>query len=306
MSTTGRAPRGGPGARPGRRASGATVLTASTRRSSSGRSSASVRQRARAEVAGVVDEQVEARADGRGEGGAVLPGRRRRRATAVTRSGWRQRGDGGRPAGRRRGRRGRAASRGRSRAVARARPRPREAPVTSAVAGASWDYRRTSSGLEVKGCERGLLAIGEVAGRSGMAPSALRYYEDQGLIERHPDRGRRPAVPAERAAPAGADPGGAQRGAVAAGDPGGAGHPAGGPAADGDRLGPALQRSGGTGWTSRSRRSTQLRDGLTSCIGCGCLSLDRCALSNPGRRGGRSTDPGARWLAPALRRTPPG
>ena len=25
----------------------------------------------------------------------------------------------------------------------------------------------------------------------------------------------------------------------------------------------------------------RLRDQLTSCIGCGCLSLDRCALSNP-------------------------
>lgn len=24
-----------------------------------------------------------------------------------------------------------------------------------------------------------------------------------------------------------------------------------------------------------------LRDGLDSCIGCGCLSLDRCAISNP-------------------------
>ena len=29
-----------------------------------------------------------------------------------------------------------------------------------------------------------LLPIGEVAARAGMAPSALRYYEDQGLISR--------------------------------------------------------------------------------------------------------------------------
>ena len=48
----------------------------------------------------------------------------------------------------------------------------------------------------------------------------------------------------------------------------------------------------------------QLRDGLTSCIGCGCLSLDRCALSNPGDMAA-GDGPGARWLAPALRRTPP-
>jgi MerR family redox-sensitive transcriptional activator SoxR len=46
---------------------------------------------------------------------------------------------------------------------------------------------------------------------------------------------------------------------------------------------------------------TQLRDGLSSCIGCGCLSLDRCALSNPKDVAGEQ-GPGARWLPPALRR----
>jgi MerR family redox-sensitive transcriptional activator SoxR len=30
----------------------------------------------------------------------------------------------------------------------------------------------------------------------------------------------------------------------------------------------------------------RLRAGLTGCIGCGCLSLDRCALANPGDRAG--------------------
>src|SRR3954468_3835905 len=49
---------------------------------------------------------------------------------------------------------------------------------------------------------------------------------------------------------------------------------------------------------------TQLRNGLTSCIGCGCLSLERCALSNPGDVASRD-GAGARWLAPALRRTSP-
>lgn len=29
---------------------------------------------------------------------------------------------------------------------------------------------------------------------------------------------------------------------------------------------------------------TQLRDNLDSCIGCGCLSLDSCALYNPADR----------------------
>jgi MerR family redox-sensitive transcriptional activator SoxR len=46
---------------------------------------------------------------------------------------------------------------------------------------------------------------------------------------------------------------------------------------------------------------TQLRDGLSSCIGCGCLSLGRCALSNPGDAAS-AEGAGARWLAPALRR----
>ncbi|GII05069.1 redox-sensitive transcriptional activator SoxR [Planobispora takensis] len=32
----------------------------------------------------------------------------------------------------------------------------------------------------------------------------------------------------------------------------------------------------------RIKQLQRLRDGLTDCIGCGCLSLDRCALANPG------------------------
>jgi MerR family redox-sensitive transcriptional activator SoxR len=38
----------------------------------------------------------------------------------------------------------------------------------------------------------------------------------------------------------------------------------------------------------------RLRDGLTECIGCGCLSLDRCALANPGDHAGRA-GPGPRY-----------
>ena len=32
---------------------------------------------------------------------------------------------------------------------------------------------------------------------------------------------------------------------------------------------------------ARIRALSRLRDSLTDCIGCGCLSLDRCTLSNP-------------------------
>lgn len=40
----------------------------------------------------------------------------------------------------------------------------------------------------------------------------------------------------------------------------------------------------------------RLRAGLTECIGCGCLSIDRCNLANPADRAGRK-GPGPRyWL----------
>jgi MerR family transcriptional regulator, redox-sensitive transcriptional activator SoxR len=42
------------------------------------------------------------------------------------------------------------------------------------------------------------------------------------------------------------------------------------------------------GWRAeldlRIARLTQLRDDFTDCIGCGCLSLDRCHLANPSDR----------------------
>ena len=47
----------------------------------------------------------------------------------------------------------------------------------------------------------------------------------------------------------------------------------------------------------------RLRDGLDSCIGCGCLSLHRCRLSNPGDVAA-GAGPGAVYLPSALRRPP--
>ena len=47
----------------------------------------------------------------------------------------------------------------------------------------------------------------------------------------------------------------------------------------------------------------RLRDGLDSCIGCGCLSLQRCQMTNPGDWMARSDDaPGAANLPALLRR----
>ena len=54
------------------------------------------------------------------------------------------------------------------------------------------------------------------------------------------------------------------------------------------------------GWTARIDERIaeleRLQAGLTECIGCGCLSLDRCRLANPGDRAA-SRGPGPRyWL----------
>ena len=45
---------------------------------------------------------------------------------------------------------------------------------------------------------------------------------------------------------------------------------------------------------SASPSCERLRRGLTECIGCGCLSLERCKLANPGDRAGR-LGPGPRY-----------
>lgn len=149
-----------------------------------------------------------------------------------------------------------------------------------------------------------LLAIGEVSARSGMAASALRYYEDQGLIssERTAGGARRYARTVLRRLAvirAGRNVGLSLPEIRTALDTLPPGRPP--TAADWARL--------SEGWRDRLDEQigalTKLRDGLSSCIGCGCLSLDRCALSNPGDMAARE-GAGARWLPPALRRTPAG
>ena len=165
---------------------------------------------------------------------------------------------------------------------------------------------RTSSALEVKrnlphtGVVSEALTIGEVAARSGVATSALRFYEEQGLIaserttaghRRYPRsvlrrvafivfaqrvglslddiRQQLAALPRNRAPDR----------------------------ADWARLSAA--------WAGRIEERMaeleRLKRGLTECIGCGCLSLDRCRLANPGDRAGRR-GPGPRyWIGPVRR-----
>lgn len=132
----------------------------------------------------------------------------------------------------------------------------------------------------------GLLTISEVSRRSGVASSALRFYEERGLIksERAGSGHRRyPRSVLRRIAFIVF----AQRVGLTL-----------------DEVGAQLAKlpnnrvpersdwaklSGS--WTrridERIAELERLRSGLTQCIGCGCLSLNQCQLSNPDDRAGR-------------------
>jgi MerR family redox-sensitive transcriptional activator SoxR len=141
------------------------------------------------------------------------------------------------------------------------------------------------------------LTIGELSRRSGVAPSALRYYEAQRLIfslrttgnQRRYERSTLRRVAFIRAA---------QRVGLSL-----------------EEITAALSTLPGgrtpsrSDWAQLSRdwrprieeqiaRLVRLRDQLDGCIGCGCLSLETCSLQNPddimAARG-----PGAAFLEPA-------
>jgi MerR family redox-sensitive transcriptional activator SoxR len=144
-----------------------------------------------------------------------------------------------------------------------------------------------------------LLTIGEVARRSGVAASALRYYEDRGLIasERTGAAHRRyPRAVIRRVAFIVF----AQRVGLTLEE-------------IGEELAklPTDRVPGRRDWARlsgtwqeridmRIEELQRLREGLTECIGCGCLSLDRCRLANPGDRAARR-GPGPVAWAPRVR-----
>ena len=140
-----------------------------------------------------------------------------------------------------------------------------------------------------------MLSIGSLAKRSGVAASALRFYEELGLIhsERNSSGHRRyrQAVIRRVAFIVFAQKVGMtleEIGAELAKLP----HDRIPERADWAKL------SGG--WTRRIDERIgeleRLRAGLTECIGCGCLSLDRCQFANPGDRAARR-GPGPRfWI----------
>jgi MerR family redox-sensitive transcriptional activator SoxR len=127
------------------------------------------------------------------------------------------------------------------------------------------------------------LTIGEVARRSGVAASAIRYYEERGLIS--PDRAesghrRFPRFVLRRIAFIVF----AQRVGLTLEEIGGelAKLPDG--RAPNRREWSRLTATWSARIEERIGELERLRLGLTECIGCGCLSLDRCALANPGDR----------------------
>jgi MerR family redox-sensitive transcriptional activator SoxR len=128
-----------------------------------------------------------------------------------------------------------------------------------------------------------MLTIGEVAARSGVATSALRFYEERGLIgsERASSGHRRFNRPVIRRV---AFIVFAQRIGLTL-----------------DEIGAELSKLPAdrvptrgdwaklsSSWTARIDERIaeleRLKEGLTECIGCGCLSLGRCQLANPGDR----------------------
>jgi MerR family redox-sensitive transcriptional activator SoxR len=145
-----------------------------------------------------------------------------------------------------------------------------------------------------------LLTVSEVAERSGFAPSALRFYEREGLLhatrtagnQRRYERSALRRLAFIRAArnvglsleeiaaalatlPDGRTP----------------------TRSDWSRL----SRSWRQRLDDQIAALSRLRDGLDSCIGCGCLSLKKCAMQNPGDQAA-GAGPGAVYLPAPLRR----
>lgn len=137
-------------------------------------------------------------------------------------------------------------------------------------------------------------SIGEVARRTGVATSALRFYEDKGLIESERTDGNQ-----RRYAPSVVRVVSVIRAA----------HEVGISLAE---VGEVLDRlpSGhaptatewgemASAWQERLEERigvlVALRDSLSDCIGCGCLSLETCAIFNPDDRAGAGGS-GGRFL----------
>lgn len=142
--------------------------------------------------------------------------------------------------------------------------------------------------------------VGQIAERSGLSVSALHFYEREGLIFSERDEGNRRRFGRDtlrrlafiRAA---------QSVGISLADIG--------EALDGL---PRRRTPREADWTTlagawreqldaRIEQLERLRDDLTTCIGCGCLSFERCKLVNPADRLA-SEGPGARRFTPGTPR----
>lgn len=142
----------------------------------------------------------------------------------------------------------------------------------------------------------GELSVGDVARRSGLAVSALHFYEAEGLIRSHRTAGnqrryarevlRRVAIikVAQRAGIPLKTIRGAFKALPQERTP---------TVADWTRLSSAWKQE----LERRIDRLTRLRDHLNGCIGCGCLSVRDCPLHNPLDRLAEE-GPGPRLLDP--------
>ena len=138
------------------------------------------------------------------------------------------------------------------------------------------------------------LTIGELSARSGVSQSALRFYERKGLISAERSSGnqrRYPAFALRRVAlvQAGRTAGIPLERIRAALDTLPENRPP--TKRDWERL----SRSWRAELDLRIATLEGIRGRLTGCIGCGCLSLRRCSLLNPGDEAAQH-GPGAHYL----------
>lgn len=132
-----------------------------------------------------------------------------------------------------------------------------------------------------------LLTIGELARRTGLSVSAIRFHEAKGLVRSVRTGGNQRrflrsdirrlsfALIAQQLGLSLAEISGALAGLPADRAPSRRDW-----AAISDRIKGALD--------ARIAMLERTRELLGACIGCGCLSLDRCALYNPGDRAARA------------------
>jgi len=145
-----------------------------------------------------------------------------------------------------------------------------------------------------------LLPIGAVAQRSGLSVSALRFYEDHGLVTaiRTPGGQRRyPRDVLRRLA--------VIRAAQEVGFTLDQIRSMLGELPDDHRVSREDWRRLAEGWRpqldERIRVLGRLRDQLDRCIGCGCLSMESCRMANPEDRAGRRGAGARFWVAAGSR-----